>query len=259
MSASACLELHGLRVEIGGTVAVKDVSFRLPATGSLGLLGGNGSGKTSVFNAVCGIYPTTAGRIELFGEPLHRVRTDGIVARGVGRSLQSVAQITDITAAQYVALGVSMGRSRSFARRALPVPGTLRFERAALRDARALLDALELGGYADVALQDAPYGVRKLTDVVRAFAGRPRLVLLDEPTSGVGADHRGALAEVIRAWSARDEAAVLLIDHDVDFVASLCPQSVVLSAGEVLAHGATEQVLADEHVVRDFLGIAADA
>jgi len=254
-----CLSIERLRVEVGGTVAVKDVSLRLPASASCGLLGGNGSGKTSLFNAVCGVYPTTAGAIELFGEPVRRARTDRIVRRGVGRSLQSVAQISDITAVQYVALGVAVARSRSFVRRAVPLPGTFRFERQVLARARELLHELELSAYADVQLQDAPYGVRKLTDVVRAFAGDPRLVLLDEPTSGVGSDHRDALAELIRRWRDRNEASLLLIDHDVDFVASICPDSVVLSAGEVLAAGPTAEVLADEHVVRDFLGIATDA
>jgi branched-chain amino acid transport system ATP-binding protein len=254
-TGARCLVIDGLRVEVGGTVAVKDVSLRLPPDASFGLLGGNGSGKTSVFNAVCGVYPTTAGRIELFGEPARRERTDRIVQRGVGRSLQSVSQIADITAAQYVALGVAVAKPRSFLRRAAPLPGTFRFERETHSRARELLNDLGLGRYADVQLQDAPYGVRKLTDVVRAFAGDPRLVLLDEPTSGVGSDHRDALAELIRTWRDRNGGALLLIDHDVDFVASICPHSVVLSAGEVLAEGPTEHVLADEHVVRDFLGI----
>jgi branched-chain amino acid transport system ATP-binding protein len=258
-SRDVALAIHGLRVEVGGTVAVKDVSLQLPVGASLGLLGGNGSGKTSLFNAVCGLYPTTDGRIELFGEDLRSLRTDQIVRRGVGRSLQSVAQIVDLTAAEYVALGVSAAKPRPFFKRAAPLPRTARFEREVLQEARSLLDELELGAYADVPLQDAPYGARKLADVVRAFASRPRVVLLDEPTSGVGSDHREALAAMVRGWCDRRGASVLLIDHDVDFVMSICPDIVVLSAGEVLAHGEAGPVLADEHVVRDFLGIAAEA
>lgn len=253
------ISIDSLRIEISGTVAVKNVSFELFSGEALGLLGGNGSGKTSVLNAVCGIYPITAGKVRLFGKPIASHRPDEIIGLGVGRSLQSVASIKDLTLAEYVALGVAAAQQKSSISRALPLPATIRFEREALQKARSVLDELSLARYGDVLLQDAPYGVRKLADVARVFASQCRIVLLDEPTSGVGSEDRAGLADVIRNWHLRQRASLILIDHDVHFVASICSRAVVLSSGEVLAEGEVKHVLSDEQVMRDFLGIEAES
>ncbi len=255
--SGVAVSIDRLRVEISGTVAVKNVSFELCSGEALGLLGGNGSGKTSVLNAVCGIYPITSGRIRVFGERIISQRPEEIIRLGVGRSLQSVAAVKDLTVAEYVALGAAAARKKSSISRAVPLPATIRFERSALQKAQSVLDELHLGRYGQSLLQEVPYGVRKLADVARVFASQSRIVLLDEPTSGVGSEDRAGLADVIRNWHVRQRASLILIDHDVHFVASICSRAVVLSSGEVLAEGEVKQVLSNKHVMRDFLGIEA--
>ena len=249
------LQVKSAVIEFGvGLRALDGVNFSVEAKLSHALLGSNGSGKTSLFNAICGYYRLKEGSIHLDGRDLGRLKSHERAALGVGRSLQSVAAIQELTPREYIAVGLHT--PRRYLDFLLPTPGILRANKAELQQAGDLLRDVGLHRYADTPLQVCPYGVRKLVDVVRVFAGKPKLALLDEPSSGVSNSDKPGLAELIRNESSRSQSCMILIDHDIEFVRQLCPTATVLAGGKVIAEGRLNQILHNQDVIATFLGQA---
>ncbi|MFC0198645.1 ABC transporter ATP-binding protein, partial [Microbacterium arthrosphaerae] len=231
------LEVVDLTVSFGGLTAVDAVSFDVRPGEVVALIGPNGAGKTTVFNAVCGLVRRKGG-IRIDGEPAPR-RTSGLVARGVSRTLQGLGLFAGLTVRENVLL---------------PVAG--------LRDAdervAAQLRDLELDGIAGRPVSALSYPDRKRVALARALVTGPRLLLLDEPAGGLGADDIAALADVVRRVAA-DGCAVLLVEHHVDFVMSLADRIVVLDFGRVIARGTPDEVRVDPRVEEAYLGVKAGA
>jgi len=231
------LEVIDLRVAFGGLTALDGVSFDVRPGEVVALIGPNGAGKTTVFNAVCGLV-RRRGDVRIDGAPAPR-RTSGLTARGVARTLQGLGLFAGLTVCENVLL---------------PVAGR--------RDADALvaaqlqeLDLAELAGRPVAALS---YPDRKRVALARAVVTRPRLLLLDEPAGGLGADDIAALGDAIRRV-ARTGCAVLLVEHHVDFVMGLADRIVVLDFGRVIAHGTPDVVRTDPRVEEAYLGVKASA
>lgn len=239
-----------------GTRALDGVSLHVELGRSHALLGGNGSGKTSLLNAVCGYYSLSAGSISVGGRDIGSLRSHQRAAIGIGRSLQSVATVDDLTPREYVALGFEGQSSGRYLRRAFPTPAQVRSNGVQLRRAGELLANVDLETYADLRLRDCPYGVRKFVDVVRVFAGSPSIVLLDEPTSGVSSSERDMLADLLLGEIGRREVCLILVDHDIEFVRRLCATATVLASGKVIADGSLVDVLQEPDVIETFVGTA---
>jgi branched-chain amino acid transport system ATP-binding protein len=251
---SAALTVDRVVVEFAsGTRALDGASLSVDLRRSHALLGANGSGKTSLFNTICGYYPLKAGSILLGARDIGGLKSHERVALGVGRSLQSVASIEELTPREYVSVGLD--QRGNYLRRLLPTPRHVRLNKLQLDRAGELLADVDLGRYADLRLDVCPYGVRKLVDVVRVFAGSPTIVLLDEPTSGVSGSERGLVADLIAREMTRVDACMVLIDHDVDFVQRLCATATILASGKVIADGLIQDVLRERAVVETFTGI----
>jgi ABC-type branched-subunit amino acid transport system ATPase component/ABC-type branched-subunit amino acid transport system permease subunit len=253
------LTIEGVTVDIAGLRALAGVTLTVPKHGIIGVVGPNGAGKTSLLNAVCGYYPVTAGRIAFDGQPITNASTDTVSRIGIRRSFQHAPALAALTLVEYVALGFEAARPTGSALTTLPVPAAGRADRDALDRARESLADLGLDLYADRPMVDCPYAVRKLADVARAFLASPRLVLLDEPTSGVADDQRQRIAEVITARAAATGASVVVVDHDVAFVTGLCTTLVAMASGQVLDAGPSTAVLSNRAVVEAFLGTAVPA
>jgi ABC-type branched-subunit amino acid transport system ATPase component len=250
------LTVNGVTVDIAGLRALDGVTLTVPKHGIIGVVGPNGAGKTSLLNAVCGYYPVTAGRIAFDGHPITNASTDTVSRIGIRRSFQHAPALAALTLIEYVALGYEAARPTGSALTALPVPAAGRADRDAIDRARDSLADLGLDRYAGRPMVDCPYAVRKLADVARAFLASPRLVLLDEPTSGVADDQRQRIAEVITAQAAATGASVLVVDHDVAFVTGLCTTLAAMASGRVLDAGPSTTVLSNRAVVEAFLGAA---
>jgi branched-chain amino acid transport system ATP-binding protein len=246
-----------LTVQFGGITALDAVSVEIGAGEVLGVIGPNGAGKTTLFNVICGFVQPHAGTLEWKGEALGKVRTNQLAALGIARTLQGVGLFDELTVLENVMVGAQRFRRAGVASALLALPRSDRDERV-LRD-RALKMLAELG-CEDVAMRlprTLPYPVQKRVALARALVGEPDLLLLDEPAGGLGADDLRELGERIRAL--RGSMAVMLVEHRMDLVMSVCDRVVVLDFGQVIAQGDPATVRRDERVLEAYLGSETDA
>ncbi|HEX4033049.1 MAG TPA: ABC transporter ATP-binding protein [Solirubrobacteraceae bacterium] len=245
---SALLEVRGLTVRYGGVVAVNGVDLDVTEGRVVGLIGPNGAGKTSLIDALTGYHAPATGAIHFAGEDITRLRAHARARRGLGRTFQSVELFDDLSVEENLLVASErVGISRAMRDLFAPArPGD-----------RSTIDwALELCGLRDVAdasPSELSHGRRKLVGVARALASRPRLVLLDEPAAGLDTDESVVLGGHLRELPAAG-VSVLLVDHDMGLVLSVCDEVYVLDFGTLIAHGSPEQIRADDAVVSAYLG-----
>ena len=246
-------EATGVSVVFGGVHAVEDLSFQLGPDECLGLIGPNGAGKTTVLNCVSGIVRPTAGSLRLNGADVGRRRMHRIARSGVARTFQSIEHFKAFTVLDYVTLGRVPYYSQSVLAFGLALVPAIRAERKQRTIAEGYVERYGLGDMRDVPLGELPYGVQKAADIVRAIALDPVLLLLDEPASGSNEAERNVLRTTVQTL--RDEdCAVILVDHDVDFVSNVCERILAMAAGRKVADGPADETLADPAVVSSYLG-----
>ena len=236
------LDISGLTKRFGGIVAVNDASFSMAAGEIVGLLGPNGSGKTTVINMISGAIPPTAGAIRLGGQRISGLKPNRIARLGVARTFQLVRALPSLTVLENVLVPIAFGRRALWGAEA---------EAQAMRH----LAAVGLDQRANVAAADLTYIDQKRMELARALASEPSLLLLDEWLSGLNPTELRAGITLIEAL--RDSGmTVLLVEHIMEAVRALCTRCVVMNAGRVIADGATDAVLRDAAVVSAYLGDA---
>lgn len=251
------LTAEGITVTFGGVRAVDDVGLDVDSAELIGLVGPNGSGKTTLLNAICGIVPAR-GRLTVAGQPVRLGRTSAARRAGIGRVFQAPQTYEDLSCLDNVLLSSSDRRMRGLAGAWLARPLMWRHEH---RRWRRALDALELVGLADRATDPASlltYGQRRLLELARATAGDPKVLLLDEPSAGLNDAETTALGTLLRDVRAAGNT-VVVVDHKIDFLDSLCDRLVVLELGHVIAAGKPDEVWRDARVISAYLGVSADA
>jgi branched-chain amino acid transport system ATP-binding protein len=248
----AHFEMSGVSVSFGGLVALSDVSLEVAPNQVLGVIGPNGAGKTTLFNVACGFVQPDSGRLRWRGTELRRLRPHQLAGLGISRSLQDLGLFDRMTVLDNVLVGANRHAGTGFWSALLALPRRARDERA-LRD-RAMAE-LENLGIADVAGRlpgSLPYPVRKKVALARALASDPELLLLDEPASGLGSDEMAEVGELLRSLA--DRMSVMLVEHHMDLVMSVCHDIVVLDFGKVIARGAPAEIRADVAVQAAYLG-----
>ncbi|WP_119419057.1 ABC transporter ATP-binding protein [Desertibaculum subflavum] len=240
MSGAALLQVDGLTRRFGGLVAVDGVSFAVGEGEILGLLGPNGSGKTTVLNLISGALRHDAGQVALAGEAIHGLPPHRVARRGIARTFQLVRPLGSLTCRENVAAALAFGRRRVF--------GT-----GAAAEIEALLDRVGLGGRGDALPEALTYIDQKRLELARALALGPRLLLLDEWLAGLNPTELRQGIELVAALRAQG-MAILMVEHVMDAIRSLCDRCVVMNAGRVIAQGTVEAALADPEVVRAYLG-----
>jgi branched-chain amino acid transport system ATP-binding protein len=241
----------------GGGCVLDNVSFTVRSRTFSALIGPNGAGKTSLFNCISRFYEPDSGSIrmdgiELLREPAHRVARLGLT-----RTFQDLALFSSMSVLDNVVLGTHSVTGSGLLRGSLRTPYARRQERAARSRCGELL---ELVGLQDVAHQQAAglsYGLQKRVELARALAGEPRLLLLDEPASGLSGAEVTTFADLLREIRAALDLSVLLIEHHMGLVMQLSDHVVVLDGGRVIAAGTAAQVQADPAVIEAYLGLPA--
>ncbi|MDQ7829702.1 MAG: ABC transporter ATP-binding protein [Armatimonadota bacterium] len=235
------LEVVDLWKAFGGLVAVRGVTFQVAPGEILGLLGPNGSGKTTVFNLIAGALQPWRGRVLLDGQEITGLRASARTRLGIGRTFQLVRAFGHLSALENVLVARLYGADR---------PATLP---AAAQEARELLALVGLRDRADQPAGLLNLGQRKRLELARALAGRPRLLLLDEPLAGLNPTEVQEALTLLRRLR-REGMTILIVEHNLLAVRSLCDRAVVLNSGEVIAAGHPQAVLEDPQVVEVYLG-----
>ena len=251
------LRIDAVTVRFGGLTALENVSLIVSPGEVVGVIGPNGAGKTTLFNVICGFVRPDEGDVAWGQRSLRNVKPHQLAGLGIARTLQGVGLFAGLTALENVMAGAERRRRAGLASALLGLPRSDRDERA-LR--AAALDALEALGVADVAARlpaTLPFPVQKRVALARALVSRQRLILLDEPAGGLGGDDMQELGQRIRAL--RGDMAVLLVEHHMDLVMSVCYRVVVLDFGRRIAEGTPAEVRSDERVLDAYLGVEVDA
>jgi ABC-type branched-subunit amino acid transport system ATPase component len=247
----ALLETEGLTVRYGALRAVDDFSLQVQEGEFVGLIGPNGAGKTTFIDGVTGLTPAS-GRIHFAGERIDGRPPHRRARQGLGRTFQSLELFEELTVREN--LLVSAERARWWS----PVVDVLypRLDAAAPEDVDAPLELLGLLGFADALPGDLSLGQRKLVTVARGLALRPRLLLLDEPAAGLDSRESLALGEALKKVVAGG-TALLLVDHDMGLVLSVCDRIYVLEFGKLIATGTPAEIRRDDRVIHAYLGAGA--
>ena len=249
------LRVEAVSKHFQGLKAVDDVSFAVAKGELVGLIGPNGAGKTTLFNVIAGALPPTAGRVRFEGASLDGLDSAAIARRGLARTYQNLRVFPDITVFDNVSVGAAGRHGVSLAGTLLPWIGRAR-DAAIARETAEALERFGLRDAADRLAGNLAYGQKKLLEIARALALKPKLLLLDEPAAGLNESETTALADLVRAL-VRDGLTVLLVEHDMPMVMRICDRIVVLESGRKIADAAPAAVRADPAVRAAYLGDAA--
>jgi ABC-type branched-subunit amino acid transport system ATPase component len=251
----AALRTTGLSASYGGIRAIDDVSIALPSGSILGVIGPNGAGKTTLFDVISGFLRQDAGRIDLLGEDISELPADERARRGLGRSFQDARLFPSLTVFDNVALGLDRHvEVREPVAAALGLPVVRSSERKASERVDELIERMGLDAFRDKFVHELSTGSRRIVDLACSLAHGPKVLILDEPSSGIAQAETDALAPLLLRVRDDLRCSLLVIEHDIPLVSSIADELIALDLGRVIARGSPQEVVRDERVVTSYLG-----
>ena len=254
--AQYILETKDLGISFGGLKAAQDVNLKIKKNQIYGLIGPNGAGKTTIFNLLTCVYKPTAGTFYLDGEEITGLTPDKINLKGIARTFQNIRLFNNMTVVRNVMVGLQNlpEYKCSVLESVLRLPRHFKVEKAMRARAKELLRIFDLEEERNALPCNLPYGKQRKLEIARALATNPKLLLLDEPAAGMNPHETEDLARTIRFIRDHFNMTILLIEHDMSFVAELCDELTVLNFGTTLAEGETKAVLQDPEVIKAYIG-----
>ena len=247
------LDAKGISINFGGLVALSNVSVSVSPGDIVGLVGPNGAGKTTLFNCLTGVAQPQHGSVSLEGQDISRLRLENRIRLGISRTFQTPRLDLTASVRDAVLLGFYPRLQQSVLQAFIPFASTRRTELDMRAKAEALIAEFQLTADPDAPAGELSLGRLRLLEVARALASEPKYLLLDEPAAGIDDVDRELLANAIRNAASRG-LGILLVEHNVGFVADLCDRMVALVRGEIVAQGTPASVVSDPEVVSAYLG-----
>jgi branched-chain amino acid transport system ATP-binding protein len=245
---------EGLVMDFGGLRAVDGVSFAIEPGEVFTIIGPNGAGKTTIFNLVSRIYDPSAGRLIFDGEDITRVPAHEIARRGIARTFQNIELFEHATVLQNLLLGRHAHKRSTFVEELLFLPRTRALELEHREAVEKIIDFLDLQPHRDSLVVNLAYGVRKVVEVGRALCTRPRLLLLDEPSSGLSVEETEDMAFWIQDIRSILGVTVLMVEHDMSLVSSVSDRVLAVNYGRPIALGTAREVQEHPEVIKAYLG-----
>ncbi len=253
------LEAIHLGIDFGGLTAVDDFSLLIGQTEIAGLIGPNGAGKTTVFNLLTNVYQPTRGNIMLNGYSTAGKTTAQVNYMGIARTFQNIRLFSNLSVVDNVKVGLHNTMHENLLAAMTHLFGYGKEEKRATKRALELLDFFQMADLAKAPAGSLPYGAQRRLEIVRALATEPRILLLDEPAAGMNPSETAELMENIRRIRDTFGIAIMLIEHDMKLVMSICEGICVLDHGKVIAKGSPEEIKSNPTVIQAYLGKKKEA
>jgi len=252
MKHSSVLDVRGVSVRFGGLTALNGVSLAVGPGQVVGVIGPNGAGKTTLLNVLCGFIRPNEGQVFIDDQLYEHLRPHQLAGLGIARTLQGVGLFERLTAVENVMAGANCRSTAGFLSGLFGLPRSDRDERKLRQEALEALTRVGAVQAADAWPGQLSYGMRKRVALARALAAQPKLLLLDEPASGLSEGELQELGGLIRELSG--QMSLVIVEHHMDLMMSVCDSLVVLDFGKVISHGSPQQIQADPAVAAAYLG-----
>lgn len=248
------LEIKDLCKYFGGVKAINKFNLELEEGKIYGLIGPNGSGKTTIFNVITGIYKPTSGNVVFCGKGISKMKPYKIAREGIGRTFQNIKLFSNLSVMENVIIACNQDATYNMVESFFRTPKFRKKEKELTEKSLMLLEAVGLQDFKNERAKNLPYGHQRKLEIARAVAVNPKLLLLDEPAAGMEADESKELVSFINNIKERFKLTILLIEHHMDVVSNLCDECTVLNFGEVIAKGPLSIVKKDPVVIKAYLG-----
>ncbi len=256
---SALLEVRNVTLRFGGVTAVDDVSFDVEEGEVFALVGPNGAGKSTLFNLISRFYDPVAGDIRFAGESILKKQAHEIPGLGIARTFQNIELFDQATVLQNLLVGRHRHRRSHMWNELLFTPFVRREERRHREAVEKVIDFLDLQAYREKYIAGLPYGVRKVVEMGRALAIEPRLLLLDEPASGLSVEETQDVAFWVEDIKTQMGVTVIMVEHDMHLVSAVSDRVMALADGKTLAIGSAFEVQNNPRVIEAYIGVSNDA